>query len=195
MARMPGGINSLAASKGMTVEEYYADTSYRNKHGGLSQSEYEMQQAAQQAKQANEQRYSQGMEIFDEIINRYQPGGSYGQGAMAQYETGKSQAMAQGMQNLVSSGLANTTVAAGLPVKYEQEVGTPFRLQLEDMRMNALTQAQLGKSNWIQQRQDVYPDANLYANLQKQASSGGGTRTIYNRPSQSLWNAGRPMGR
>ena len=135
-------------------------------------------QAAQdEARRANEQRYQQGLSLFDEIINRYQPGGQYGQGALALYEQGKTQALSQGMQNLVSSGLSNTTIAAGLPIKYEQEVGSPFRLQLEDTRMNALTQAQLGKAGFIENRTDAYPDANLYSQLMSQASSGGGGGT------------------
>jgi hypothetical protein len=185
----------VRSSLGPSSPKYYEDQFYKAKYG-MSKGDYEMAQAAKKAKQANEQRYEQGMGIFDEIIQRYQPGGEYGKGAMALYEQGKSQAMAQGMQNLVSSGLSNTTVAAGLPMKYEQEVGTPFRMQLEDRRMDALTQAQIGKTGFIERRQDVYPDANLYAGLQTQASSGGGggTRTTYNRPTRSLWNQGRPMG-
>lgn len=140
--------------------------------GGLAASSY--QAAAEEARKANIERYQQGLGIYDEIIGRYQPGGQYGQGAMALYEQGKQKAMAQAQQSLVSSGLTGTTVAAGLPMKYEQEVGTPFRLQLEERRMGALSEAQLGKAGFIERREDIYPSAELFAGLQSQAATGGG---------------------
>jgi hypothetical protein len=126
----------------------------------------------QDAMAANEKRYREGLALLDKAIDRYQPGGEFGRGAMAQFEQGKTQALAQGMQGLVSSGLSGTTVATGLPLAYEQEVGTPFRLQLEDMRMQNLTQAEMAKTGFIERRTDAYPDPNLMANLQTQASSG-----------------------
>ena len=160
--------------------------------------------AAEQARRANEERYKQGISIFDEIINRYQPGGQYGQGAMGLYEQGKTKALAEAQQSLVNSGLSNTTVAAGLPMAYEQEVGSQFRLQLEDQRMNALTNAQLGKTEFIQNRTDAYPDANLFANLESQASSsasGSGSRTVnyptgwFDKPGTgSSWTSPRNVG-
>lgn len=128
-------------------------------------------QAADKATAANEKRYKEITGIWDNIISQYQPGGSFGQGALAMYEQGKKGAMATGMQSLVSSGLSNTTVAAGLPIKYEQEVGTPFRLQLEDMRINRLSEAQAGKAGAIERRTDAYPDPNLFAGLTQGASN------------------------
>jgi hypothetical protein len=121
------------------------------------------------AKAANEARYQQGMQILDQAIQRYQPGGDFGKGAISQYNIGKTQAMSQGMSSLIGSGLSNTTVAAGMPIKYEQEVGTPFRLQLEDMRMQNLTQAEQAKTSFIQDREDMYPDLNMMAQLAMQA--------------------------
>ena len=118
-------------------------------------------QAAARANAANEKRYQQGMGIWDQIIKRYEPGGAFGKGALAEYERGKTRAMSSGMQSLVSSGLANTTVAATMDKKYEEEVGSPFRLQLEDMRMDRLTQAQMGQTDFISARQDVGPDPSM----------------------------------
>jgi hypothetical protein len=117
--------------------------------------------AANKARAANEERYKQGMSLWDQIIQRYQPGGAFGAGAMASYERGKTKAVGAGMQQLVSSGLANTTVAATIGKKYEEEVGTPFRTQLEDMRMGRLSEAQSGKAGFIERREDVGPDPNL----------------------------------
>lgn len=161
------------ARQGMGIGSGYSPYS-----GSASLKAYE--KAAKEAKAANEARYQEAMGIYDQIISQYQPGGQFGQGALAQYEIGKTKALSQGMQNLVSSGLSNTTVAGAMPMQYEQEVGTPFRLQLEDMRMRLLSEAQQNKAGLIERRQDVYPDPNLMANLQSQASSyrGGGMQLI-----------------
>lgn len=137
------------------------------------------QQMYQEARAANEQRYSQGIGILDQAIERYSPGGTFGAGAQAQYDIGKRQSMASGQQALVNSGLSNTTVAAGLPLAYEQEVGTPFRLQLNDMRMKNLTSAEQAKTDFIEKREDPYPDFGMFAQLAMQsATSGGGGSTI-----------------
>ncbi len=125
-------------------------------------------QASQQARKANEQRYTQGMGLWDEIIQRYQPGGGFGAGAMASYERGKTRAVGAGMQQLVSSGLANTTVAATIGKKYEEEVGTPFKLQLQDVQSQRLSEAQSGKAGFIERRTDVGPDAGLAAQMGQQ---------------------------
>lgn len=156
--------------------------------------------AAEQAREANEKRYQEGLGIFSNLEKMYQPGGSFGQGALAQYEIGKKQAMAQGMQNLVSSGLANTTTAAGMPLKYEQEVGTPFRLQLEDMRMQNLGNIMQQKAGFIERRNDVAPDPGMFASLVQQGASspGGGGTTFAGyspRAAAGLDAFGQPMGK
>jgi hypothetical protein len=151
-------------------------------------SQYEKKYA--EARKANEQRYMQGLSVLEQAVERYKPGGQFGEGAIAQYEIGKSQALSQGMQHMVSSGLSNTTVAAGMPLAYEQEVGTPFRLQLEDLRMSKLTDAEMRKAEFIQNRQDTYPDLGMMAELQQKASMGGGGVTY--QKSDFLENWGKP---
>lgn len=130
--------------------------------------------AAAQATAANEARYAQGMGLWDEIIQRYQPGGGYGEGALASYERGKTRAVGAGMQQLVSSGLANTTVAATIGKKYEEEVGTPFKLQLQDVQSQRLSEAQAGKAGFIERRTDAYPSAGLAAQLGQQTGYAQG---------------------
>ncbi len=130
--------------------------------------------AAAKATAANEERYSQGMGLWDEIIKRYQPGGGYGAGALASYERGKTGAVGAGMQQLVSSGLANTTVAATIGKKYEEEVGTPFKLQLQDVQSQRLSEAQAGKAGFIERRTDAYPDPGLAASLGSQVGYAQG---------------------
>jgi len=139
-----------------------------------------LQAAADKARAANEKRYGEGLDLWDQIIQRYQPGQGFGAGAMASYERAKTKAVGSGMQQLVSAGLANTTVAAGIGKKYEEEVGTPFRLQLQDMQSERLSGAQAGKAGFIERRTDSYPDAGLAASLGQQTGfaqgfqSGGG---------------------
>ena len=132
--------------------------------------------AATKARAANEERYKQGMSLWDQIIQRYQPGGGFGAGAEASYERGKTQAIGAGMQQLVSSGLANTTVAATMGKKYEEEVGTPFRAQLEDMRMGRLSGAQEGKAGFIERREDVGPSGQLAMQSGYQAGMAQGAQ-------------------
>jgi hypothetical protein len=164
--------------------------------GGSSQSLAMTQysKAFEQARAANEARYQQGLGLLDEAIARYQPGGDFGSGALAQYEVGKRQALASGMQNLINSGLTNTTVAAGMDLKYEQEVGTPFRLQLEDLRMQNLTEAEQAKVGFIEARTDAYPDMSQYASMVAQGASGGGGVSMSPNAAAGLDVFGNKMG-
>jgi hypothetical protein len=112
---------------------------------------------ARQANLANEARYKQGLGIMDQLISLFQPGGQFGKGFEAQLGRAKTKSVAQGMQSLVSSGLVNTTQAAGLGKKFEEEVGTPARLRLEDLRIGRLADALSQKSGFIERREDVGP--------------------------------------
>ena len=73
---------------------------------------------------------------------RYQPGGGFGAGIEAGLERGRVKALASGMQNLVSAGLAGTTIAGGLGKKYEAEVAAPTRARVEDIRTERLSALQ-----------------------------------------------------
>lgn len=70
---------------------------------------------------------------------QYAPGGGFGKGIEAGLERGRTKALASGMQSLVSTGLAGTTMAAGLGKKYEEEVAAPTRLRLESMRAERIS--------------------------------------------------------
>lgn len=127
-----------------------------------------------EARTANERRYAQAMAIYDEIIQRYQPGGTFGKGALAQLEKQKVRDVGAETQQMVSSGLYGTTTTAGLPSKWEAQVGAPARLRLEDIMMERLSQAQVGKAGFIERREDVYPDVGAYAGYAAQAGAAGG---------------------
>lgn len=139
-----------------------------------------IQQEYLSARRANEQRYAQAMSIYDEIIKRYQPGGTFGKAALGQLEKEKVRSVGRETQQMISSGLYGTTTTAGLPTKWEAEVGAPSRLRLEDIMMQRLSQAQIGKAGFIERRQDVYPAVGAYAQYTQQAAAGGdGGRTTY----------------
>lgn len=126
------------------------------------------------ARSANEKRYKEAMAIYDEIITRYQPGGGFGKAALGQLEKQKVRETGAGMQQLISSGLYGTTTAAGLGKQWEEEVGAPSRLKLEDIMMQRLSQAQVGKAGFMERRQDVYPDVGALAGYAGQAAAAGG---------------------
>ena len=130
-----------------------------------------IQQEYLSARQANEQRYAQAMSIYDEIIKRYQPGGTFGKAALGQLETQKVRDVGRETQQMISSGLYGTTTTAGLPTKWEAEVGAPSRLRLEDIMMQRLSQAQIGKAGFIERREDVYPDVGAYAGYEERAAA------------------------
>jgi len=108
--------------------------------------------------------------ILDQIIGMYQPGGGFGKGMEGQIERGRTQSVASGMQGLVSSGLSNTTQAAGLGKKYEEEVAMPARMKLEDIRYGALSQAMGQKASFVERIEDMLPDYGLVAQLLSKAA-------------------------
>ena len=137
-------------------------------------------QAAQQsANIANLQRYKQGIGIYDEIIKNWGKGGGFVKGAEATLARTKKKDIAGGMQNLVSSGLAGTTMAAGIGKKWEEEVGAPSRLSIADIAGQRLAQAMEGKAGFIERRQDTGPDPGMVSSLMQAMGNQptGGERT------------------
>ena len=174
----------------------------------------EFQAAQDKANLENLKRYKQGLGIFDELattarpgapvsptvqrsrdllqenIGTFAPGGSFGEGAKAEFEEGARQSRGRAFQNLVSSGMANITGA--FDVQATKERGR-FGLNLEDIRAGretgartalstslsgfdesrrlALERARTGKTGFIERREDIGPDPNLLAQLIAQASA------------------------
>jgi hypothetical protein len=126
--------------------------------------------ATNAANNANELRYQQGLGLWDKIVSAYAPGGSFGQGAMASYQQGMNKAESSYAQNMVSSGLYDSTTMAGYGGRYEQEVGTPFRLNLADEQTRGYTQGLQGAANFISSKNEQAPNPELMANLTKGAA-------------------------
>lgn len=88
--------------------------------------------------------------ILNRIIQRYSPGGEFGKGEEALLGRAKTKAMASSQQQLVSAGLAGTTVGAGRGQRWEEEIGMPERLRLEDVRSQRLSEAMGAKAGYLE---------------------------------------------
>lgn len=89
-------------------------------------------------------------ELLDKIIARYKPGGEFGKAELALLERAKTKSLATTAQGLVSAGLAGTTAGVGAGRKWEEEIGMPSKLRLEDIRTERLTQAMGAKAGYIE---------------------------------------------
>ena len=82
----------------------------------------------------------------------YEPGGGYGKGVEAGLERERTQAMSSGMQALIASGFAGTTMAGGLGKKFAEEVGMPTRARLEETRGQAISGIEMILAEMAQQK-------------------------------------------
>jgi len=128
--------------------------------------------AGAEARSANEARQGRIESIFDEVIARYGPGGSFGKSYLQQLGAQKTRDVGAETQGMISSGLYGTTTTAGIPGKWEAEVGAPARLKLEDLMMERLSSAQLGKASFLERIQEPYPD---YSALTQASAAGAGS--------------------
>jgi hypothetical protein len=121
--------------------------------------------AQKKANAANKAREQEIRALYENILGRYGEGGGFGKGYEAVLERTKLKDVASGMQSLVSAGLANTTRPAGLSRKWEEEVGAPARLKLEDLRLEKLTGVEQDLAGFIERISNTGPDLNLIAQL------------------------------
>ena len=150
----------------------------------------QFQQQQEGARLANEQRYQEAMELYGQIIEQYEPGGAFGAGYEAQLERTKTRDVAASQQALISGGLFGTSVTAGLPKKWEEEVGQPARLKLEDVRMGRYTEAVGAKAGLIERREDVGPD---YATIAQLSMAAANRPAMVTRPTQPRWSPAQSM--
>ena len=114
----------------MAFEDYTVED-YKKEYGADWKAVYNREKANAAAKRIKRP--------FQKAIAQYAPGGSYGAGIEAGLVRGKKQSMASGMNALIGSGLAGTTMAAGLGKKYEEEVAAPIRANLEGTRAQSIS--------------------------------------------------------
>ena len=149
--------------------------------------------ASNQANAANKKREAQVLAIYDEMVNRYQPGGSFETKSLAELDKQKSRFVEKGYasetQGNISSGIYGTTTQTGtksrLDKDFEAEVGAPSRLRLEDVLMQRLSGAQTGKAQFLTGIQDEGPSlSQLYGMGQAAGSSSGGSGLSSPSPSE-----------
>jgi len=128
-------------------------------------------QAYDDARDANLKRYQQGLDLYGKIAGMFEPGGSYGQGMLTQLDRHRDQYIAQGEQDMASRGLYSTTERKAFGKKWEEEVGAPARAKLEDQRMSAYAQALGQKAQFIERREDMYPEIDMYLQLMRSIAS------------------------
>ena len=109
---------------------------------------------------------------FNEAIALYAPGGGLDAGIKAQLERERAKFLSAGMQGLVSSGLANTTMPAGLAGKFSEEVATPALAGAESQRIQALANLK-----------------SAYASLSQGAQESGLSRSMNLMPSNNITTA------
>jgi len=145
-----------------------------------------LQSEREKANKATQARLSQAIGLYDRMISQYEEGGSFGQGVEARLDRLKTQTVAGGMQNLVSSRLANTTMTAGLGQKFAEEVAAPTMLSMEDLRTQRLSSALEGKANLLSMVEDTGPSSELISALMAQIGQGSSRTVIY--PSDSKYS-------
>ena len=131
----------------------------------------QFQTQAEEAKAATEERYQQGLGIHEELAATYGQGGTLQTAMMEQYRRQKERDLATQRQQMISSGLMNTTIAAGMPAAYEEQVGTPYRMQMADLMAQRKAEAMRGQAGFIERREDIPPSPELMASLVQTASA------------------------
>lgn len=143
-----------------TVPSHSYTTGYQKKasrpnYGGLVRG---FQAQATKARQANLARQKRIEGIYSSMLERYQPGGAFEKGGLAQIETARTKGVGQEMQHMIGSGMYGTSTAAGVGRKWEADVGAPARLRLEDIMGQRRTGIQQQKAGFLERIQQPYPD-------------------------------------
>ncbi len=114
--------------------------------------------------------------LFKEAKKLYGPKGDFMKGTEATISRGSKRAVASGVQQLASAGLAGTSIVGGLGKKYEEEVGMPARERATSARLGALAgllQAEAGAELQMSMRPPITIGGGYGG-----GGGGGGRRTI-----------------
>ncbi len=123
-------------------------------------------------RERKETMFGKGVGALESYADIFRPGGTYGAGIEAMIGRGETKAVASGYQNLVSAGLANTTMPMHLQQTFQEEIGMPTRLRAEDTRMERLGGA-LGSLGQMYAGYD--PGAATAGDIAHMATGGFGT--------------------
>jgi hypothetical protein len=114
----------------------------------------------QEAREANEQRYQQMLDIADQTTQQ----------RAADVRGGYERAGADAMQGLARLGMSNTTVAPTIQAGMEREKQSSLNRLADEMQ-----QTKLGI---IERREDAYPDMGSLFELIASLAAGGGSQGV-----------------
>ncbi len=162
--------HTLAGTKPQTIVKY--------KGKRYTQAGYDWKLAQEEKSRAGTATQSSlpggARESWEKAIAQYAPEGGFGKGVEAGLERGRVQSIASGTQALVSSGLAGTSVMAGLGKKYEEEVAAPTRAGVESERAQRLASLYAGYAGAEQGGYESAQNRALQTRMQSYDDSGGG---------------------
>lgn len=133
------------------------------------------QKMADEARLSNLTRQKAIESIFDEIISRYGPGGGFGKGYEAELGKQKVRDVGAASQRDIGRGLYGIRP---YEAEWESTTGAGARLKLEDIKMERLSSAQMGKAGFMERIEQPYPDYGPLASAYSAGVGGGGGRVI-----------------
>lgn len=126
------------------------------------------EQMEKAAREANIKREQEIRDIYSKLISQdYGAFRTAGEFDIAQAER---QAIGQGIQQMISSGLYGTTTAAAIPMQAKAQ-SQSARLKLEDIIQQRKSEAQLGLAGFIERIEEPYPDLSALYNAMAAAAS------------------------
>jgi hypothetical protein len=160
------GLGSITQGPTVTYQSPVNTTGYNTIQSYIDQ----LTKQQESARVANIQRKQDILGIFGQLESMVQPGGAFEKSALSQLATQKRSDVGSETQNLISSGLFNTTTAAGVGTKWESQVGAPSRLKLEDIQQQRLSEVIGQKAGFLERIEEPYPDMSTIAQLVMQAA-------------------------
>ena len=115
-------------------------------------------QAAEKARVANIARQKRIEAMYSEMMARVKPGGVFEKRGLAGIERARVRGVGEETQQMISSGMYGTTTTAGIPRRWEAEVGAPARMSLEDIMEQRRTAIQREKAGFLERIEEPYPD-------------------------------------
>jgi len=93
--------------------------------------------------------------ILEAARKRFAPGGEFEKAALTGLGRARTKSIARAEQSLVSSGLYGTSIRAGLPSKFEEEVAVPFRADVTKSRLASLTNLDMTMASLAAQAEEA----------------------------------------
>ena len=165
----PNGWYQARANKGAMGSFTWDQTPMGKAEANMAQLKAEYEKAFNEAKQANEQRYSQILGGYESLYNDTMTGlEGMGDAARKDVNSGYNKAFSQSMQGLVNSGMANSTILPSVSLNNARQRTDALNSLNETLRreklgyMNNITN---NKLQFMERREDTYPDLNLFTSL------------------------------